>query len=208
MKNEKTVPIILIYKPKHSKSVFLKKVLQNVKKGDIMTYNFMNGGHFFMKCTFCGAELNDGAMFCTECGKGINTDPAENMDAPVKAKKKAGTGLGIFSLLLGLFALVFPVLAIPGFLFGFIVGGNPIIIGIIYLIVIVVNVLGIVFGLLSLILAIVGMKKAKKAGCKNIAAVLGLIVALASVALWAVAIVLVVLAFIVQMVAGFFLPMI
>ena len=161
-----------------------------------------------MKCTFCGAELSDEATFCTECGKKLDIAPAENAEAPVKAKKKAGTGLGIVSLLLGLFALVFPVIAVPGFLFGFIVGGNPIIIGIIYLVVIVVNVLGAVFGLLSLVLAIVGMMKGKKAGCKNVAAILGLVVALASVAVWAVAIVLVILVFVVQIVAGFLFPMI
>ena len=56
-----------------------------------------------MKCTFCGAELNDKTYFCTECGRAIESAPEYEF---VKTDKKAGKTLGIVSLVLGIVSVV------------------------------------------------------------------------------------------------------
>ena len=134
-----------------------------------------------MKCTFCGAELNDDAMFCTECGRAIEAAPAEPAEAFVKAEKDPGKILGIIALILGIVAIALPIIAIPTFC----CCG--------WILILVAEVISFVCAIAGIILGVLGSKKSAAAGYKNILAKIGMILSIVSAALVALALVLVVI---------------
>jgi predicted nucleic acid-binding Zn ribbon protein len=54
-----------------------------------------------MFCSKCGVKLPDGSSFCNECGFKIYATP-----------RKPGKGLGITSMVLGIFALIYSAMAL------------------------------------------------------------------------------------------------
>ncbi len=52
-----------------------------------------------MNCKYCGKELDEGAVFCTECGQSQETAPVEQTE--VVEKKKGKIDLNTFSLIVG-----------------------------------------------------------------------------------------------------------
>lgn len=134
-----------------------------------------------MKCTFCGAELNDDAMFCTECGRAIEAAPAEPAEAFVKAEKDPGKILGIIALILGIVAIALPIIALPTFCCCSIY------------VILIAEVISFVCAVVGIILGVLGSKKSAAAGYKNMLAKIGMILSIVSAALVALALVLVVI---------------
>ena len=108
-----------------------------------------------MKCTFCGAELNDDAVFCTECGRAV-----EIASEPAKPEKNPGKVLGIISMILGILAPVVYCASCS-----------------------LASIVAVPFALVSFILALIGKKKSKAAGYKNGMAKVGLILSLLTIIL-------------------------
>ena len=146
-----------------------------------------------MKCTFCGAELNDDVMFCTECGRAVEATPAEPAEAFVKADKDPGKIFGIISLILGILAIVFPILFTPcccccstyGIIF-----------------IAIAEVIAFIMAIAGIILGALGSKKSKAAGYKNTLATIGLILSIISAALAVIAIVLAIVGIVLVFVLG------
>ena len=130
-----------------------------------------------MKCKICGSEVAEGLRFCNECGAEVEmpkvaepapvVDPAPNPESapeqsqPEQPQKNPGKGLGIAALIIGIasWLVLSPLYCGCSFMsLGFIPA-----------------ILEIILGVVGLILAIIGMKKSKAVGMKNVMAVIGLI---------------------------------
>ena len=107
-----------------------------------------------MKCTFCGAELNDDIMFCTECGRAVEATPAEPAEAIVKSDKNPGKVPGIISLVLGIVSFVFPM-----------------------------SIVTFVSAIVAVILGNIASKKSLEAGYKNTTAKIGMILGIVEIVL-------------------------
>ena len=134
-----------------------------------------------MKCTFCGAELNDDVMFCTECGRAVEAAPAEPTEAFVKADKDPGKVLGIIAMILGIVAVVLPILCSPCCCCGY---GT--------IVFVAAELVAFICAVAGLILAVLASKKSKAAGYKNGLAKLGLILSIVSLIFVAIIVVLVI----------------
>ena len=133
-----------------------------------------------MKCTFCGAELNDDVMFCTECGRAVEAAPAEPAEAFVKAEKNPGKILGLVAMLLAIASIVLPVLSIGCSCIPYV---GALAMGIIDFLCLIIAIVG-------LILAIVAKKKSKAAGHKNAMATVALILSIIHLAFVVIGIVI------------------
>ena len=134
-----------------------------------------------MNCSFCGAELENGSSFCGVCGSCISElEPSANFGPK---PKKSGFSLGIISMILGILAwiLFFPCSCCAYTS-------------------IFTSSLSTISAISSLIIAIIGIKKASSAGWKNKLAIVGLIL---SIALFVLMIVVTILA-VVLVVLGMF----
>ena len=107
-----------------------------------------------MKCTFCGAELNDDVMFCTECGRAVEATSAEPAEAIVKSDKNPGKVPGIISLVLGIMSLVLPM-----------------------------SIVTFVSAIVAVILGSIASKKSIAAGHKNTTAKIGMILGIVEIVL-------------------------
>ena len=144
-----------------------------------------------MKCIICGADLVENAVFCGNCGNAVVKESSaeevreivfeeqsfaeekkeEVAPAPQKPAKKSkekseekapkkknpGTLLGILGLVLGLLGLATGSLCTCAFS-------------------IVGSLLPLVLAVAGIILAFAGISKSKKAGCKNVWAIIAIIV--------------------------------
>ena len=128
---------------------------------------------FVMKCKFCGAELSDDAVICTECGKEvINT--AEPV--AVKSDVNPGKGLGIVAMILGIAAFALPLISSPCLCIPYL---GWLVMGIIDFIAFLCPIAG-------LLLAIVASKKSKAAGHNNVMAKIGMILSIVYIGIWVV----------------------
>ncbi len=57
-----------------------------------------------MHCKFCGKELNEGAVFCPDCGKGVNEPAAKKVDFLGIIKKYFN--YNTISLIVGTFIII------------------------------------------------------------------------------------------------------
>lgn len=79
------------------------------------------------KCINCGAELEDNAMFCDECGAAQKAENVKKADVPVAKKDPEGlksSGIGIISCICGVISIgtlgLFVIPEILGIIFGII----------------------------------------------------------------------------------------
>ena len=137
-----------------------------------------------MKCNVCGKEVAEGLRFCDVCGAELEAPKAEPTpvaepapvvepvttpvdNKPEQPKKNPGNGLGLASLIVGIASIVVTSIlwCVCGTMMLFFV--PPIV--------------QIICGIVGLILAVIGMKKSKAAGMKNVMAIIGLILGILSV---------------------------
>lgn len=60
-----------------------------------------------MYCSFCGKQIRDGAVFCSECGRNVTTENSKNSAATSKLSQK-----GLFPILAGVVAAVLLIVVI------------------------------------------------------------------------------------------------
>lgn len=133
-----------------------------------------------MKCTFCGAELNDDAVFCTECGRAV-----EIAAEPVKPEKNPGKIFGIISFALAAVALIAYLPCSCCGIFS-----------------IAPSCIAIILAVVAFIFAIIGNKKSKAAGHKNALAKAALIIAIVTLALIVLGVLLFALYYVLNVVLG------
>lgn len=140
-----------------------------------------------MKCNICGAELEKNAVFCETCGSAvINSAVDESTDEALvgellsdKPAKNPGKGLGIAGMIVAIVSVLpFACCCCP----------YTVWIGIIGMIV------SLACAVTGLILSIIGMKKSKAVGLKNVFATVGLIISCVALALCAVVLTLIIIA--------------
>ena len=124
-----------------------------------------------MKCTFCGAELNDKTYFCTECGRAIESAPEYEF---VKTDKKAGKTLGIVSLVLGIVSVVLLLFSLVNICCC---------LGTMSPIAMITNLVSFALAVPGVIIASIASKKAKAAENKNVMAKVGMILSLIPIVL-------------------------
>ena len=132
-----------------------------------------------MKCTFCGAELNDDVMFCTECGRAVEATPAVSANAAVKADKDPGKVLGLIAMILGIVSAAMSLIFLP-FVCCYGLG-------------LMGYVVSFALAVAAIILGAIGSKKSKAAGYKNVMATVGLILGIVFAGIVALVVALVVL---------------
>ena len=120
-----------------------------------------------MTCPNCGAELQPGATFCTNCGTAV---PVNTCDAPA-VMDDPGAGTGKVALILGIVSLALNCICACFFSC---LGSLP----------------GDICAIIAIIMGVMGMSKSKNAGFQNKSATIGLILGIVALVVAIVFIVL------------------